>query len=68
MKRKDDHIQPNAPTYTGQIIKALSGFYYVEEKESQVIYTQGVANLEYANNTIGGRFCGISTIILKKAT
>lgn len=39
MKRKDDHIQPNAPTYTGQIIKALSGFYYVEEKESRVIYT-----------------------------
>ena len=39
MKRKDDYIQPNAPTYTGQIIKALSGFYYVEEKESQVIYT-----------------------------
>ena len=39
MKKKTTDIQSNAPTYTGQIIKALSGFYYVEEKESQVIYT-----------------------------
>ena len=35
--------------------------YYVEEK-SQVIYTtRARGNLKYANNTIGGRFCRISS-------
>ncbi len=39
MSKKIDQQQPNTSGHTGQIIKALSGFYYVEEKETNIIYT-----------------------------
>lgn len=39
MSKKQTNIQAKGPVYTGQIIKALSGFYYVEETETKVIYT-----------------------------
>lgn len=39
MSKKQTNTQAKGPVYTGQIIKALSGFYYVEETESKVIYT-----------------------------
>lgn len=39
MSKKKDQQQPNTSGHTGQIIKALSGFYYVEEKETNIIYT-----------------------------
>ncbi|RPA60712.1 ribosome small subunit-dependent GTPase A [Aerococcus agrisoli] len=39
MTNPQDNLQEKASSYTGQIIKALSGFYYVEETETKEIFT-----------------------------